>query len=796
MAYLRILVATILAVGIAIALPAVENAATARLTLEVGHRAGQIAALLVRTVPAVIRTVADRRRRCAVAIATLERTGPAVPCRAAVRFVRRILTVRFAVAPPEPRYALLVRTAAPVLPGRTVGDAGLLVPRQVELVRASAPVARCTLLHVTLDIQVGRLERWCQQAKMRTAPIPGTARIGVRDLAQRVANVDIVRTVRRVPDHRVVRPGELVRPQDRLQVPVGPVQAVVEDGERKHVRYARTGQHDVPVATLQIGERDVIEMRIRPVDPIGEVVDRQCVRPGDVVLPREDAGKVGPIHAHLGDVRLQVPGGEVQVPDARVYDDRARIHDAAAQRLAPRPIQLRHIQVLRVPIEPVQLPADPVDRDTLETVRVMLDHRFLLDPHIVHQRTEARAEDGFRRHVAEVHLLPLHVEVDRDHVHQVLVDQVVLVAVDRHVAHVVLVAEDEPRFRPVLALARVLVILPLVVPLVALAVIAARCVGAVLRAHARCFDALVNVRAGLAILQQFVALVAVTVVAGERVNALVAAPVNLDLGTLVDVAVQRFVRLVRTVRYLVADELIVDALAAGAGKLAVRAGRVLLPAPDLVRMVTAVILAVAPVLVPDALEVLAGELLRCARLVLAVAALALVRTVPAVIIVIAHPAPIDAAPVGTRKLIVGARLGRWAVVPRRVLIRTVHTVRITVADPLARYTLCPCPRLVLVARKLRIVVALPIVTLMPPILVATVQTIVVTIADVDPRYAVPIVARKQITEAGPALRFAVLGRFVRPIPAIVIAVAVPGGRYAPMVRTPEAVLRAGALGAV
>jgi len=76
------------------------------------------------------------------------------------------------------------------------------------------------------------------------------------------------------------------------------------------------------------------------------------------------------------------------------------------------------------------------------------------------------------------------------------------------------------------------------------------------------------------------------------------------------------------------------------------------------------------------------------------------------------------------------------------------------------------------------------------VLVGTVQTVVVAVADVDPRYAVAVVAREQVAETRAALRLAVLRRLVRPVAAVVVAVAVPRGRYAPVVGAPEAVRRA------
>lgn len=82
---------------------------------------------------------------------------------------------------------------------------------------------------------------------------------------------------------------------------------------------------------------------------------------------------------------------------------------------------------------------------------------------------------------------------------------------------------------------------------------------------------------------------------------------------------------------------------------------------------------------------------------------------------------------------------------------------------------------------------------MSGVLVGVVQTVVVAVANVDSGNAVPVVAREQVAETGATFRLAVLGRFVGPVAAVVVPVAVPRGRYAPVVGTTETVGRASAL---
>lgn len=82
------------------------------------------------------------------------------------------------------------------------------------------------------------------------------------------------------------------------------------------------------------------------------------------------------------------------------------------------------------------------------------------------------------------------------------------------------------------------------------------------------------------------------------------------------------------------------------------------------------------------------------------AVLAFVRAVAAVVVVVAHPATVDAPPVAASELIRAAVCYRSAVEHRCVLVRPVNAVRIAVAQPLFRYALCPVPRLVRQTREL------------------------------------------------------------------------------------------------
>jgi len=82
------------------------------------------------------------------------------------------------------------------------------------------------------------------------------------------------------------------------------------------------------------------------------------------------------------------------------------------------------------------------------------------------------------------------------------------------------------------------------------------------------------------------------------------------------------------------------------------------------------------------------------------AVLAFVRAIAAVVVVVAHPATVDASPVTARELVRAAVSHRRAVEHRCVLVSPIHAVRIAIAQPLFRYALCPIPRLVRLTREL------------------------------------------------------------------------------------------------
>lgn len=388
------------------------------------------------------------------------------------------------------------------------------------------------------------------------------------------------------------------------------------------------------------------------------------------------------------------------------------------------------------------------------------------------------------------------IEVDGNDVHEVLVDETIHRCVSRHISDVVFVGEDDPCGRVVLAFARSLVSLTLVVLVVTLTVVGAWCVGAVLRANAWGFQTLINISTGFPVRHQFVSLVAVAVVSSQGVNAFVSALVYFKFRAFIDVAVSGLVRLVRAVGHFVANESAVNTLIVVTLELVRWTGLILFDAPNFIRVVAAIVLTVASEVVSNTLKVLALEFLVGTLFVESVAAFAFVRAVAAVVVVVAKPAFVDASAVGALELVWGARRRRSAVMYCRVLIGSVDTIWIAIAQPLSRYTLSASPEFVLLARVLGLGVTLAFVTLVAVVLITVIEAIVVSIADVDSRYAVAVVASKEVAEAGSSLGAAVFWRLVSSIATVVVAVAVPRSGYTPVVRAAEAVLRARSLRAM
>merc|ERR1740129_176297 len=159
---------------------------------------------------------------------------------------------------------------------------------------------------------------------------------------------------------------------------------------------------------------------------------------------------------------------------------------------------------------------------------------------------------------------------------------------------------------------------------------------------------------------------------------------------------------------------------------------------------------------------------------------------------ITFPVHIDTPAIFAFKLVLAASLlGPRAARCGRVFISSIHTIWITIAHPLLRDTFRSLPQLVLFTFKLGSFVTLSVVALHCFIFIRTIQTIVITIAEVYSRNAVTIITCEKVTKASLLFGFTVLLWLVTAIIAVRISVAVPCCWNAAMIRTSEAVRWAG-----
>lgn len=229
--------------------------------------------------------------------------------------------------------------------------------------------------------------------------------------------------------------------------------------------------------------------------------------------------------------------------------------------------------------------------------------------------------------------------------------------------------------------------------------------------------------------------------------------VHFYLGTFVHVAMGRFVTLICTVRFLVANQTLVDAVSIGAHKLSWIGTRGIFHfrwTSILIRMIPTVILTVAAELFPDAFKVVTRKLLAGARFVFRVAELSFVATVATIIVMIAQPILIQTAAVFAGELIICTGNRCRTMVHSHILISSVDTVRISIAQPLLRNALSPVPDFIRCTGEFGLFVTFPVVTLMPFILVRIIQAVIVPITDVHPWNAVTIIASEQVSKAGSA----------------------------------------------
>lgn len=179
------------------------------------------------------------------------------------------------------------------LTGSTVGDTSLAIRRHEELVGTNAFESDRSVL--------GRR----QQTQSGTASIVDSARIGIGHLSERMENVQVVRPVRRVTQDRVISARPLIGPADGLQIPVGPENEIIEDGNGEDVRdFQRVLDNIATITAIQVGVGDVVEMSIGPKEFVSHVIDRQSIRPGQPLFVGHDTGEIASVHAQSSDISL------------------------------------------------------------------------------------------------------------------------------------------------------------------------------------------------------------------------------------------------------------------------------------------------------------------------------------------------------------------------------------------------------------------------------------------------------------------------------------------------------------
>ena len=127
-----------------------------------------------------------------------------------------------------------------------------------------------------------------------------------------------------------------MRPLHALVLPIRPIQILAEQRQREYVRQLFL-DHVMLIATIQIGESDVIQSCVGPVDVVGEIVDRERVWPAEVVS--DDRSPRAPVHSEAPDVGVVAP--------VRVEDEAAeRVNHEGARLLQPAPYQ--HLENITV----------------------------------------------------------------------------------------------------------------------------------------------------------------------------------------------------------------------------------------------------------------------------------------------------------------------------------------------------------------------------------------------------------------------------------------------------------------
>ena len=255
-----------------------------------------------------------------------------------------------------------------------------------------------------------------------------------------MVDVHVVGPVRGVSQHAHIVAGQLVCAHQSLLVPIGPIDSVVKHRQSKDVRNLGAGQNNLTMFSIIIGKLDPIQMRVCPVDFVTEIINRQSVWPNKLVLVENNSLEIATIEPEASYEGLMRPIGEKQIANSRVDRQSSWIVDTLAEDCFAMPaIQFAYIQMLACPVNPIQLPSNPIHSQALQSLRIVPNDGLFACA--VHENSM----DCFVAHVGVVQTLLGVIVIQSDHILQIHLNQIVNTPIGAHVAQIVSIAKDKPR---------------------------------------------------------------------------------------------------------------------------------------------------------------------------------------------------------------------------------------------------------------------------------------------------------------------------------------------------------------
>ena len=216
----------------------------------------------------------------------------------------------------------------------------------------------------------------------------------------------------------------------------------------------------------------------------------------------------------------------------------------------------------------------------------------------------------------------------------------------------------------------------------------------------------------------------------------------------------------------------------------------ILTTTNFITTIPTVIFTVALVVLGHAFGITASELRFVTLAVVIFAIFSFIRSVSAIIVMIAFPEFVDTPAIVTSELLVKVTLFQGDIAVRQlglVFIGTINTVRVSVANPILLDADSSSPITIGLASEFRFWVASSGFALLSFTFVRVVQTIIVAVTNVNSRDAVAIVTGEKVTKAGSVFGLAGIFRFVFATLTIWITVTIPSGWDASVIGAPEGV---------